>query len=127
VASWSVPATKTLIGICIENKEEYDKPIRHTRFWSEVSKQLAEEKFYFTPAQCENKMKSLTALYKDYAEAAERTGAAGPYVTVDDNTRTIMELLETLLKNCVTVEPKVTMAAGFKVLHKHSALVKFKR
>ncbi|KAK3912532.1 Rubredoxin-NAD(+) reductase [Frankliniella fusca] len=113
VATWTVLATKALISICIENFEEYDKPVKHSDFWSAVSLELYNQKFYYSAKQCENRMDTLKRQHKDYDDNRLGTGAAAPSQQgISREEQSIMGLMSELLQGDVTYRPKVTCSVG---------------
>ena len=113
VAAWSTAAVMELVNICADNREEFDRPVRHSQFWTQVSRTLGLKRWYYTAHQCEEKMKKLIQIYKDF-EQDNKTGRPNPRLNGYSEVEVkLMGALKDLMAGNVTVNPKVTCGAGF--------------
>lgn len=104
---WTHSATKSLIAAVVENRDTYENDTtRHTTFFRDISKVLAEKKHFYNAGQCERKMQQLKKLYKDERQRLLQTGAPGncnfPYY----------EDLHELMEGRASVDPPITVAVG---------------
>lgn len=76
---WTYDATKELLKFYDEKCDMLETGIIHTqkKLWELVAKDLMKKNFYYTPAQCENKWKSLKRNYKGKIEKADRGTGGG--------------------------------------------------
>ena len=120
VAAWTTKASLALVETMISNKEEYLKPIRRPKFWTEIMNLMVQQKFFYTDKQCETRMADLKCMYKNDVEDGEKTGAPGPMLRVpDQRMRELLAKVGELLEGCVSVRPKITFAAGFHTQDTH--------
>lgn len=66
-------------------------------------------------------MKALKAEYKDYDETEKSSGEKGQFVLLPkEEDRQTMKLTHDLMVKCVTVNPKLTLGAGFQTHYRRS-------
>lgn len=99
--------------------------MRHARFWGNVSEALQENMHFYTAQQCENKVTSLCAVYKDLIGDAG-TGSEGLILKIrDENLRNLMALVHQLIGDSVSVKPLITFNVGLKSVCQTSDTVSY--
>ena len=86
---------------------------------------MVEQRFFYSAEQCESRMNALKSAYKNYVDEHEQSGSVGPLVAIpDEPTRELMARVAELMKDSVTIQPKVTFAAGSKYLERYGSEVR---
>ncbi|XP_063438753.1 uncharacterized protein LOC134719719 [Mytilus trossulus] len=74
-ANWSKAASLSLIGLHQKHQTLFEKPsVKKKDVWLKISKAMAEKNYLFNPAQCEQKWKNLTKVYRDTVDHNRKTG-----------------------------------------------------
>lgn len=124
IAAWSTAASTALVGILIDKQEDYWKPMRKSTFWKEVSLRMLADNYPYNESQCENHLdRNLKPAFKDYVDLNSSGKPAIWRLIPDQGTLKLMQLMQTFMGHCVSVQPQKTFAVGYKAQERQPSIV----